>query len=188
MVFLVGLSKFVKRIRANRFYRWLSFLVCVGVFFMICVYIHGIIAHTIIQIPIWLWGIIPAIAIFIFLLTGGIKEKTILLSIVLGGCLGIVITGILSLLFYTTNYWLAGSQTYQLDAYVMGKIHHKSMGGRHYFKLAVYNVNLKFLKTKELFALDDPEAYKKFNHGDTVKVTMVNGLYGIPIIKDLSSK
>lgn len=186
MELLVGLRKFVKCIRKNKIYRWLSYIICAIVFFEIYCYLHRIIAHTIIHIPMWTWGIIPAITILVLLSTNRIKRITVLLSIVLGGCSGILITGILSVLFYTTNYWFTRSQTYHLDAYVIGKIHHRATGNRHGFP--TYNVNLKFINNKELFELDDPRAYNKFNQGDTVRVSMVKGLYGIPIIKDLSSK
>ena len=103
--------------------------------------------------------------------------------------MGILITGIIIVLFYTTNYWFASSQEYRLDAYVIGKKYHKgATGGRRHFNLPEYNVYLKFSNSKELFDLDDPKAYKKFNQGDMVRVSIVNGLYGIPIIKNLSSK
>lgn len=188
MEFLVGLSKFVKRIRKNKIYRWTSYIICVAVGFKVYCYLHEIIAHTIIHTPVWMWGIIPVITILVLLLTIGIKKRSVLLSIFGGGCFGIVITGILSILFYTTNYWFASSQTYHLDAYIIGTRYIERHGGYRRFSLSKYYVNLKFVNSKELFHLDDPRAYKKFNQGDTVRVSMVKGLYGIPIIMDLSSK
>ena len=189
MVFLVELSMFMKRIRKNKIYRWLSYIICAVAFFTTNCYIHSIIAHTIIHFPVWMWGVIPVITIIVLLLNNRIKRITVFLSIILGGCLGILITGIIIVLFYTTNYWFASSQEYRLDAYVIGKKYHKgATGGRRHFNLPEYNVYLKFSNSKELFDLDDPKAYKKFNQGDMVRVSIVNGLYGIPIIKNLSSK
>ncbi len=189
MVLLVGLGKFVERIWKNKMYRWSSCIICTVVFFLLYDYLYRIIAHTIIHIPIWIWGIIPVITILALLLAVGIKEKSVILSVVSGGCFGIVVTGILSILFYTTNYWFASSRTYRLDAYVIGKGYHKKgVGRRNLFNLSVYDVNLEFSNNKDLFVLDDPGAYKKTNQGDTVSVSLVKGLYGIPIIKEMSPK
>lgn len=186
MVFLVGLRKFSKCIRTNKLYRWASCIICAVAFFGIYCYVRSIITHTIIHIPIWTWGIIPMISILALLLIGGIKEKTVLICIIFGFCLGTAITGTLNILFYTTNYWFASSHTsYRLDAYVIGKRHHSRTSRRGF---STYNVNLKFSGSKESFVLDDPTTYKKCNRGDTVEVTLYKGLYGIPIIKDVTPK
>ena len=189
MVLLVGLGKLVKRIWKNRIYRWSLSIICTVVFFATYDYLHSIIAHTIIHTSMWIWGIIPVITILALLLAVGIKERSVILSVVLGCCFGIVITGILSVLFYTTNYWFASSQTYCLDAYIIGKRYYKRHTGRqNLLNLSKYDVNLEFSNNKDIFVLDDPKTYNKCNQGDTVSVILVEGLYGIPIIKDVSPK
>ena len=111
----------------------------------------------------WIWGIIPVVTILIFFAKFGIKKKSIFLQVVLGCCFGIVVTGVLCVLFYTTNYWFTSSHTYHLDAYVVGK---------------------RYIQRR----LDDSKVFKKINQGDSVCVNFVKGLYGINIIKDISPK
>ena len=103
MVFLVGLGKLIKRIWKK--YRWLSYAICIITFSTLYDYIHSIITHTIICFPMWIWGIIPVVTILIFFAKFGIKKKSIFLQVVLGCCFGIVVTGVLCVLFYATNYW-----------------------------------------------------------------------------------
>lgn len=117
----------------------------------------------------------------------GNRRWTALLSFFLGGCLGLVITGILITLFYTTNYWFANPHIYHLDAYVMGMAYHKR-NPHNRLSISKYEVNIRFLDSEKYFCLDDPEAYKEFNQGDTVRVSLCKGLYGISIIKDLDLK
>ena len=165
MVFLVGLGKLIKRIWKK--YRWLSYAICIITFSTLYDYIHSIITHTIICFPMWIWGIIP---------------------VVLGCCFGIVVTGVLGVLFYTTNYWFTSSHTYHLDAYVVGKRYIQRRGGYRSWGLSKYYVNLKFIDNQETFRLDDSKVFKKINQGDSVCVNFVKGLYGINIIKDISPK
>ena len=101
MVFLVGLGKLIKRIWKK--YRWLSYAICIITFSTLYDYIHSIFTHTIICFPMWIWGIIPVVTILIFFAKFGIKKKSIFLQVVLGCCFGIVVTGVLGVLFYTTN-------------------------------------------------------------------------------------
>jgi len=136
----------------------------------------------------WIWGIIPVVTILIFFAEFGIKKKSIFLHVVLGCCFGIVVTGVLCVLFYTTNYWFTSSHTYHLDAYVVGKRYIQRRGGYRSWGLSKYYVNLKFIDNQETFRLDDSKVFKKINQGDSVCVTFVKGLYGINIIKDISPK
>lgn len=188
MVFLVGLGKLIKRIWKKKTYRWLSYAICIITFSTLYDYIHSIITHTIICIPMWIWGIIPVVTILIFFAKFGIKKKSIFLQVVLGCCFGIVVTGVLCVLFYTTNYWFTSSHTYHLDAYVVGKRYIQRRGGYRSWGLSKYYVNLKFIDYQETFRLDDSKVFKKINQGDSVCVTFVKGLYGINIIKDISPK
>lgn len=103
MVFLVGLGKLIKRIWKKKTYRWLSYAICIITFSTLYDYIHSIITHTIICFPMWIWGIIPVVTILIFFAKFGIKKESIFLHVVLGCCFGIVVTGVLGVLFYTTN-------------------------------------------------------------------------------------
>lgn len=136
----------------------------------------------------WIWGIIPVVTILIFFAKFGIKKKSIFLQVVLGCCFGIVVTGVLGVLFYTTNYWFTSSHTYHLDAYVVGKRYIQRRSGYRSWGLSKYYVNLKFIDNQETFRLDDSKVFKKINQGDSVCVTFVKGLYGINIIKDISPK
>ncbi len=176
-------------IRKNKIMKWISSIIYAFVFVMICHYIQSIFSHTIIAFPFWLWGIIPVITIIVLLLVVGIKKKIIIfLSILFGGCIGIVITGILITLFVTTNYWFANSESYHRDAYVMGKKYNKRDSHAKHISFSTYNVNLIFLDNNEYYCLDDSDIYKKCDQGDTVKVTLCKGLYDIPIIKDLHTE
>lgn len=186
MVFLVGLGKLIKRIWKK--YRWLSYAICIITFSTLYDYIHSIITHTIICFPMWIWCIIPVVTILIFFAKFGIKKKSIFLQVVLGCCFGIVVTGVLCVLFYTTNYWFTSSHTYHLDAYVVGKRYIQRRGGYRSWELSKYYVNLKFIDNQETFRLDDSKVFKKINQDDSVCVTFVKGLYGINIIKDISPK
>lgn len=188
MVFLVGLSRLTKHIRKNKVYRWVLYIICAVAFFAMYGYVHRIITHTVIHFPMWMWCIIPVITIIALLLTNRIKRITVFLSIVLGGCFGILITSTLSVLFYTTNYWFASSQTYHIDAYVIGRRYIERHGGYRHWGLSTYNVSLEFINSKDTFRLDDPKTYNKCNQGDAVKVYMVKGFYGVPVIKDLILK
>ena len=188
MVFLVGLGKLINRIWKKKTYRWLSYAICIITFSTLYDYIHSIITHTIICIPMWIWGIIPVVTILIFFAKFGIKKKSIFLHVVLGCCFGIVVTGVLCVLFYTTNYWFTSSHTYHLDAYVVGKRYIQRHGGYRSWGLSTYYVNLKFIDNQETFRLDDSKVFKKINQGDSVCVNFVKGLYGINIIKDISPK
>lgn len=73
MVFLVGLGKLIKRIWKKKTYRWLSYAICIITFSTLYDYIHSIITHTIICIPMWIWGIIPVVTILIFFAKFGIN-------------------------------------------------------------------------------------------------------------------
>ena len=188
MVFLVGLGKLIKRIWKKKKYRWLSYAICIITFSTLYDYIHSIITHTIICFPMWIWGIIPVVTILIFFAKFGIKKKSIFLQVVLGCCFGIVVTGVLGVLFYTTNYWFASSHMYHLDAYVVGKRYIQRHGGYRSWGLSKYYMNLKFIDNQETFRLDDSKVFKKINQGDSVCVNFVKGLYGINIIKDISPK
>ena len=185
-VWLVGLGKLIKRIWKK--YRWLSYAICIITFSTLYDYIHSIITHSIICFPMWIWGIIPVVTILIFFAKFGIKKKSIFLQVVLGCCFGIVVTGVLGVLFYTTNYWFTSSHTYHLDAYVVGKRYIQRRGGYRSWGLSKYYVNLKFIDNQETFRLDDSKVFKKINQGDSVCVNFVKGLYGINIIKDISPK
>ena len=159
MVFLVGLGKLIKRIWKKKTYRWLSYAICIITFSTLYDYIHSIITHTIICFPMWIWGIIPVVTILIFFAKFGIKKKSIFLQVVLGCCFGIVVTGVLCVLFYTTNYWFTSSHTYHLDAYVVGKRYIQRRGGYRSWGLSKYYVNLKFIDNQETFRLDDLKVF-----------------------------
>lgn len=175
------LVRFVKRMRKNKIMRWVSDIAFIFIVMKVGLYFLYISAHTIFDIPIWVWGVIPVIAIIVLLFIVGAKGKEIPFAIFFGGCIGIFITGSLIMLFQSTNYWFANSESYHREAYVMGKKHTTSYGRRHGF--SKYNVNLIFLDNKEYFSLDDPDIYKTCDQGDTVSVTLCKGLYGIPIIQ-----
>ena len=49
------------------------------------------------------------------------KRKSYIFYCFFGCCIGIVSTGLLIMLFLTTNYWFADSASYHREAYVMGK-------------------------------------------------------------------
>ena len=107
----------------------------------------------------WAWYVIPVITIIALLLTNKFKRIAVLLSIILGGSLGILVTGTLSVLFYTTNCWFASSKTYPLDAYVFGMRYIERNGGYRSFSLSKYNVNMKFINSKEFFCLDNKKMF-----------------------------
>ncbi len=178
---LKKLVRFVKRMRKNKIMRWVSDIAFIFIVMKVGLYYLYISAHTIFEFPFWVWGIIPAIAIIVLLFVVGAKGKEVPFAIFFWCCIGIFITGLLIMLFQSTNYWFADSESYHREAYVMGKKHTTSYGRRHGF--SKYNVNLIFLDNKEYFRLDDPDIYKTCDQGDTVSVILYKGLYGIPIIQ-----
>lgn len=178
---LKKLLRFVKCMRKNKIMRWVSYIAFIFIVMKVGLYYLYISVHTIFDIPIWVWGIIPVIAIIVLLFMVGAKGREILFAIFFGGCIGIFITGSLIMLFQLTNYWFADSEPYHREAYVMGKKYISAQGYRPRFPK--YNVNLIFLDNKEYFRLDDPDIYKTCDQGDTVSVTLCKGLYGIPIIQ-----
>ena len=177
---------FVKRMRKNKIMRWVANIALIFIVTRIGLYYSYISAHTILEFPFWVWGIIPAIAIFVLLFVVGAKGKEVPFAIFFGCCVGIFITGLLIMLVQSTNYWFANSESYHREAYVMGKKHITNKGYRHWF--SKFNVSLIFLDNKEYFRLDDSDIYKTCDQGDTVNVTLCKGLYGIPIVKNLKTE
>lgn len=177
---------FVKRMRKNKIVRWVTNIAFIFIVMRIGLYYSYISAHTILEFPFWVWGIIPATAIFVLLFVVGAKGKEVPFAIFFGCCVGIFITGLLIMLVQSTNYWFANSESYHREAYVMGKKHITNNGYRHWF--SKFNVSLIFLDNKEYFRLDDSDIYKTCDQGDTVNVTLCKGLYGIPIVKDLKTE
>ena len=55
---------FVKRMRKNKIMRWVANIAFIFIVTRIGLYYSYISAHTILEFPFWVWGIIPAIAIF----------------------------------------------------------------------------------------------------------------------------
>lgn len=129
--------------------RWVSDFAFIFIVIKASLYFLYISAHTIFEFPFWVWGIIPAIAIIVLLFVVGAKGREVPFAIFFGCCIGIFITGLLVMLFQSTNYWFADSELYHREAYVMGKKHTKTYGYRHGF--SKYNVNLIFLDNKEYF-------------------------------------
>ena len=179
------LVRFIKRIRKNKIMRWVSNIAFVFILITVYHYILYIFAHTVIDIPFWIWGIIPIIATVVLFFVSGAKGKAIFFTVFFGCCIGIVSTGLLIMLFLTTNYWFADSASYHREAYGMGKKYIKRTSVRTHLDYSKYNVNLIFLDNHEYFSLDDVGIYKKCDQGDTVKVTLCKGLYSIPVIKNL---
>ena len=93
MVFLVGLGKLIKRIWKKKTYRWLSYAICIITFSTLYDYIHSIITHTIICIPMWIWGIYPVVTILIFFAKFRDQEKIYISS----SCIG--------MLLWNSGYW-----------------------------------------------------------------------------------
>lgn len=146
-----------------------------------CYVYSVIIAHTVFLFPMWtVYCVILAAAVALLFL---VKEDT-RRKVFCGIAVGTLAFVVLCVLFYTTNYWFAGSRPYHRDACVTGKA--QRGGGRH--DITTYNVSLEFTDNKEAFCLDDRNAFDQFRQGDTIRVYLVNGLYGIPIIKNLSLK
>ena len=54
---------FVKRMRKNKIMRWVANIAFIFIVTRIGLYYSYISAHTILEFPFWVWGIIPAIAI-----------------------------------------------------------------------------------------------------------------------------
>ncbi len=179
---------FVKRMSKNNTVRWASNIVFVLIALSVYFYLRNIFAHTIVDFPFWIWGIIPTITIVVLLLFVGVRKKAILFKIFFGFCIGTVITGLLIILFQTTNYWFADSALFHGKAYVIGKRHINASGHRSLFGgMPKYDVNLMFLDNNEYFRLDDADAYKKCDQGDTVIVTWCKGLYGIPVVQGVDN-
>ena len=134
---------FVKRMRKNKIMRWVTNIAFIFIVTRIGLYYSYISAHTILEFPFWVWGIIPAIAIFVLLFVVGAKGKEVPFAIFFGCCVGIFITGLLIMLVQSTNYWFTNSESYHREAYVMGKKHITNNGYRHWF--SKFNVSLIFL-------------------------------------------
>ena len=68
---------FVKRMRKNKIMRWVTNIAFIFIVMRIGLYYSYISAHTILEFPFWVWGIIPAIAIYVLLFVVGAKGKEV---------------------------------------------------------------------------------------------------------------
>lgn len=75
---------FVKRMRKNKIMRWVANIAFIFIVTRIGLYYSYISAHTILEFPFWVWGIIPAIAIFVLLFVVGAKGKEVPFAIFSG--------------------------------------------------------------------------------------------------------
>lgn len=81
------LVRFIKRIRKNKIMRWVSNIAFVFILITVYHYILYIFAHTVIDIPFWIWGIIPIIATVVLFFVSGAKGKAIFLLFFSGAVL-----------------------------------------------------------------------------------------------------
>lgn len=159
--------------------------------FLVYVALHDLYAHSMYDEPIDLWIFLPVIGAVVLFLFVGRKDgwhevlgwKNIVFSMFVGGCAGIVLAGFLSVGFVTTNYWFADSVQYERQAKVEGKRHYGGNGRRD--RLSKHYVNLLFLDNGERFRLDDAEVYRSVERGDTVRVVLNRGLWGVPVIREV---